>query len=89
MISTRAGTGSGFTRFPLTIDTPLVWRESVDDVRVDIVEGAILPPLILPVPLLLLLWWDTTVVSVEVTAGTFNSNATGQLIVTFKEQLLM
>jgi hypothetical protein len=53
------------------------------------VDGAMLPPLILAVILLLLLLltllWDTA----DGTDGIFSSNATGQLIVALSEQLLM
>ena len=91
IISTNSGTASGFVRFPPITGTSLALRASVCDVNVDIVDGAMLPPLILPVlpvrPLLPL--WDTADGGVCMVVGIFRSSATGQLIVTFNEQLRM
>ena len=55
----------------------LVRRVSADDVRVDMVDGAMLPPLILAVMLLLLLLlmllWDTAD-GIDAIDGIFSSN---------------
>jgi hypothetical protein len=92
IISTNSGTGSGFVRFPPITGTCLLGlRESVADVNVDVVDGAILPPLILPVVLLLplpIVLCDT-IVALGEAVGRFSNSARGQLIVTFKAHPLI
>ena len=77
MISTNSGTGAGFIRFPPITGTSLGLRVSVDDVNVDVVDGAILPPLILPVVVILplpIVLCDTTVMFGEA-VGRFSNSA--------------
>ncbi len=88
-MSTNSGIASGFMHFP-----PMTGASGVSllrwvsecDVSVDMDNGAILPPLILPViPLQPLLPCETT----DVAEGRLSNNAMGQLMVTLSEQLLM
>jgi hypothetical protein len=92
IISTNSGTGSGFVRFPPITGTCLLGlRESVADVNVAVVDGAILPPLILLVVLLLplpIVLCDT-IVALGEAVGRFSNSARGQLIVTFKAHPLI